>query len=171
MCGGAGTRLWPLSRKTLPKQFVAIKGDKSLFDLTLERVSSIPGVQEAVCVSNSEYRFNVLDGLHAAGMDADIILEPVGRNTAPALACAALHILAQGSDPIMLCLPSDHSCQNYDAFAEAVELAAKGANLGLLMTLGVDATRPASCYGYIVPGRPVEDLPGIAQSPHMDQRR
>ncbi|MCP5085032.1 MAG: mannose-1-phosphate guanylyltransferase/mannose-6-phosphate isomerase [Alphaproteobacteria bacterium] len=156
MCGGSGTRLWPLSRKNHPKQFIPLLNNESLFDLTLKRSLHIPGVNHVVCVANEAYRFPVSDAIEKAGASSTIILEPVARNTAAALGCAAINISNVSPDATLVCLPADHVCNDLGAFADAVSLAIEGAGSDLLMTLGVKPERPTSAYGYMVPG---DDLP------------
>ncbi|NNF80509.1 MAG: mannose-1-phosphate guanylyltransferase/mannose-6-phosphate isomerase [Rhizobiales bacterium] len=156
MCGGSGTRLWPLSRKNHPKQFIPLLNNESLFDLALKRALHIPGVRRVVCVANEAYRFPVFEAIEKTGASAKIILEPVARNTAAALGCAAMYVFSMSSDATLVCLPADHVCNDLNGFADAVSLAVEGAASDFLMTLGVAPERPTSAYGYIVPG---DDLP------------
>ncbi len=156
MCGGSGTRLWPLSRKNRPKQFIPLIGEQSLFDLTLARALQIPNAHSALCLTSDEHGFQVEQAAAASGDDVQIILEPVARNTAPALGCAALHLNAISPESIMVCLPADHICPDTAAFSAAAALAIEQAERGLLMTLGVEATEPNSGYGYIIPGDAIE---------------
>src|SRR5690606_37427755 len=123
LCGGSGTRLWPLSRKSFPKQFVPLIGGKSLLDLTLERVallnsSSIDTRPNVVCVAAEDHRFFVAEAMQAAGATGKVILEPVARNTAAAMALAALN--AKGDDLLLYC-PADHYIPDSKAFAASSE--------------------------------------------------
>lgn len=157
MAGGSGTRLWPLSRSLYPKQFLSLVEDASLLQATLLRLDrlecSIP-----LIISNNEHRFIVAEQLRQAGFnDFDIILEPVGRNTAPAIALAALHALKDGDDPIMLVLAADHVIQNVDAFCSSVILAQTQAAQGKMVTFGIVPSRAETGYGYIRQGEAVAE--------------
>ncbi|HSW16902.1 MAG TPA: mannose-1-phosphate guanylyltransferase/mannose-6-phosphate isomerase [Ramlibacter sp.] len=156
LCGGSGTRLWPLSRKAFPKQFVPLIGDKSLLALTLERLALVaaggPGV---MCVAAEAHRFMVRDAVAGAGLPGAIVLEPVARNTAPAMAMAALH--ARDASQLLLFCPSDHHIPDAQAFAAMVRNAAACARQGAVVTFGVTPTFPSTAYGYIEQGAPRED--------------
>lgn len=152
LCGGSGKRLWPLSRKALPKQFVPLIGQKSLLQLTLERVAHInPGAEarRVMCVAAEEHRFFVLEALNTANLQGDIILEESGRNTAPAMALAALR--AKPDDVLLFC-PADHHIPNIDAFQEMVRGAYETALAGAIVTFGVQPSFPSTAYGYIQQG-------------------
>lgn len=149
LAGGSGTRLWPLSRKNYPKQFVSLVDDCSLFEGTLRRLRALAHAPPLV-VCNDEHRFLVAEVLRRSGVeDASILLEPVGRNTAPAVALAALEATASGDDPLLLVLPADHNIPDSAAFADAVERAAAVADGGFLLTFGVQPDHPETGYGYI----------------------
>ena len=149
LSGGAGTRLWPLSRRLRPKQFLPVVGDTSMFLQTLERVSGAPFASPTV-VSSNEHRFLVAEELRQADMTkADIVLEPMARNTAPAIAAAAFRLLQRDPDAVMLVLPSDHVIHDVAQFHDAAIVAARIARAGRLVTLGVQPTRPETGYGYI----------------------
>lgn len=152
LSGGSGTRLWPLSRELHPKQFIPFDGD-TLFGKTLERVAALPGIAEPLVVCNEQHRFFASGIVREKGLTAEILLEPLPRNTAPAIALAALAATAletaDGEDPLLLILPSDHSIAPQEAFAAAVASAARGAEAGMLVTFGVPPTRPETGYGYI----------------------
>jgi mannose-1-phosphate guanylyltransferase/mannose-6-phosphate isomerase len=149
LAGGSGTRLWPLSRKYYPKQFVSLTDDCSLFEGTLRRLEALD-LAGPLVVCNDEHRFLVAETLRRSGIEgASILLEPVGRNTAPAVALAALEATASGDDPILLVLPADHAIEDEAAFTEAVERAAVVAHGGYLVTFGVQPDRPETGYGYI----------------------
>jgi mannose-1-phosphate guanylyltransferase/mannose-6-phosphate isomerase len=121
LCGGSGTRLWPLSRKSFPKQFVPLVGNKSLLQLTLERVAQVNSSgtnSEVICVAAEDHRFLVAEAMQAAKVKGQIIVEPVARNTAPAMALAALQLAPQ--DLLLFC-PSDHHIPDAQAFAATVQ--------------------------------------------------
>src|SRR5581483_6054921 len=150
LCGGSGTRLWPLSRQSRPKQFLPLTGELSLLQETAERVRGLPDCAAPILLSNEEHRFMIAEQLQEIGVrPAAQILEPVGRNTAPAVAAAALFLAQHDADGIMLVLPSDHAIADVAAFREAVLLAARNAAAGHLVTFGIKPTAPATGYGYI----------------------
>lgn len=151
LSGGSGTRLWPLSREMHPKQFQPLVGDKSLLQATIERLAGLPDLAAPIVVANEEHRFMVAEQLRQLGASASaIVLEPVGRNTAPAIAVAALQAMAGGEDPLLLVLPSDHVIADPAGFRAAVQEARRGAaEEGSLVTFGVVPTGPETGYGYI----------------------
>ncbi|MCT9069877.1 mannose-1-phosphate guanylyltransferase/mannose-6-phosphate isomerase [Cupriavidus gilardii] len=150
LCGGTGSRLWPLSRDGHPKQFLRLLGNHTLLQDTLLRVRGIDGVGAPILVSNEAHRFVVAEQAREIGCEpAAILLEPHARNTAPAAAVAALKAQAGGDDPILLVLPSDHLVRDHAAFARSVAAASAGAAAGAIATLGVVPTFPATGYGYI----------------------
>ena len=154
LSGGSGSRLWPLSRAMRPKQFLGVTDEKTLFQLTLQRLQGLPGLQSPIIVSNQEHRFLVAEQCREAGVQQDaILLEPFGRNTAPAIAVAALHARRSGDDPVMLVLPSDHIFAKPEAFRESATLAAKAASEGKLVTFGIVPDQPETGYGYIKAGK------------------
>ena len=126
LSGGSGTRLWPLSRSNYPKQFLPITDEKTLFQLTLERVSnlnqSLINFQNPIIVTNENHRFIVAEQLRQQKVTAKILLEPVAKNTAPAIAAAAELALSYGEDPVLLILAADHVIQQQDAFNKAIEV-------------------------------------------------
>ncbi len=123
LSGGSGSRLWPLSRKQYPKQFLALTGEHSLFQQTLQRLD-FEGMQSPLIVCNHEHRFIVNEQLERIGVEGhSTLLEPFGRNTAPAVAMAALQLLADGRDELMLVLPADHVIEDQPALREALEVA------------------------------------------------
>ena len=164
LSGGSGTRLWPLSREQYPKQLLSLCEDRTLLQATALRLGAQPGetpLGEAapVVVSNDEYRFIVAEQLRGAGRAAGaIILEPVGRNTAPALTLAALHAVEDGEDPVLVVMPADHVIRDGVAFRDAVRLAAGLAEQGRLVTFGIVPTAAESGYGYIRRGAPLTGL-------------
>ena len=156
LCGGSGTRLWPLSRKAFPKQFIPLVGDKSLLQLTLERVAPLLGTagESVTCVSSEDHRFLLSDVADHAGVAVRQILEPQPKNTAAAMALAAL---AAHSDALLLFCPADHHIPDAQAFASMVRAAAPAAQAGQLVTFGVQPSMPSTAYGYIQKGVPAKD--------------
>jgi mannose-1-phosphate guanylyltransferase/mannose-6-phosphate isomerase len=152
LCGGSGTRLWPLSRESFPKQFVPLIEGKSLLGLTLDRVKLLGS---PICVTNEEHRFFVQDILNhdsqLASSSASILLEPAGRNTAAAMASSALMPGVSRSD-LLLFLPSDHFVPDTDAFVSTIEAGVAAANKGFIVTFGVQPSFPSTAYGYIQKG-------------------
>jgi len=150
MSGGSGTRLWPLSRKHKPKQFIPLFSDNTMFQETLLRLSGIDGLQKPIVVCNSDHRFMVAEQLHELEVsDSHIILEPFGRDTAPALAIAALKAMESGDDPVLLVLAADHVIEDVSAFHQAIDDAKEQAEAGYLVTFGIVPTMPNTGYGYI----------------------
>ncbi len=189
LSGGSGTRLWPLSREAYPKQFLALVGEDTMLQATWRRVASLADAAPIV-VANEDHRFLAAEQLRVAGVEhADILLEPVGRNTAPAIAAAALHALRTGDDPLLLVLPSDHVVADAEGFRAAVRAALPAAEAGALVTFGIVPLAPETGFGYIqgegagfastarsAPGRPdtdrraahsegAPDAPGMAADP------
>ncbi|HET7931881.1 MAG TPA: mannose-1-phosphate guanylyltransferase/mannose-6-phosphate isomerase [Rhodanobacteraceae bacterium] len=153
LSGGSGTRLWPLSRKNLPKQFLALRGDTTLFQQTLARTRALAAVAPPVVVCSDEHRFLVAEQLRGAGVDgASILLEPVPRNTAPAIALAAWQARAQHPDATLLVLPADHLIGDTASFADAVQRALPLAEQGWLVTFGIRPEAPETGFGYIKRG-------------------
>jgi mannose-1-phosphate guanylyltransferase/mannose-6-phosphate isomerase len=144
LCGGSGTRLWPLSRKSFPKQFVPLIHGKSLLHLTMSRLA--PLGQQIICVASDAHRFLVADAMDQSGQKGSIILEPQGRNTAAAMAIAALR--HDPSDLLLFC-PADHHIQEVDKFIAMVQGAQTAALAGAIVTFGVSPSFPSTAYGYI----------------------
>ena len=163
LCGGAGTRLWPLSREQYPKQLLALAGDGSLLQATARRVDkSLATPQRKVLapivVTGEDYRFLTAEQLRQAGVvPAAILLEPVGRNTAPALTLAALVALQAGDDPVLVVMPADHVITGIESFRAAIAQGSPHAQEGKVVTFGIRPTAPETGYGYIRAGKP---LPG-----------
>jgi mannose-1-phosphate guanylyltransferase/mannose-6-phosphate isomerase len=164
LSGGAGTRLWPLSRELYPKQLLPLTGGgETMLQATVARTGGLPGVGAPVVVCNEAHRFMVAEQLRQAGAEGTrIVLEPVGRNTAPAIALAAHAALgaAGGDDPLLLVLPADHVVRDVAAFQAAVRAALPAAAAGRLVTFGVVPDAPETGYGYI--RRAAEPLAGVA---------
>ncbi|WP_411834206.1 mannose-1-phosphate guanylyltransferase/mannose-6-phosphate isomerase [Pseudoxanthomonas mexicana] len=149
LSGGSGTRLWPLSREAYPKQFLPLAGDDTMVQETWLRVAPL-SARAPIVVANEEHRFLVAEQLRQIGAPAlAIVLEPVGRNTAPAIAAAALQAMAGGEDPLLLVLPSDHVVRDAAGFRRAVQEASAAAQAGALVTFGVVPSAPETGFGYI----------------------
>ena len=165
LCGGAGTRLWPLSREQYPKQLLALAGDQSMLQATVRRLdaSSVPGrrVDAPLVVSNEEYRFITAEQLRQAGVaPAALVLEPIGRGTAPALTLAALAALEGGEDAVLIVMPADHVIGDADAFRAGVARGAGYAEGGKIVAFGIKPTKPQTGYGYIRSGKAYGDEGG-----------
>ena len=151
LCGGSGTRLWPLSRQSFPKQFVPLVGNKSLLTLTLDRVAW--SGQPALCVAADEHRFLVADAIESGGHGGTLLLEPAARNTAAAMALATLQALRDGDDSsLLLFCPADHHIPDAVAFADTVQQGVAAAQAGAIVTCGVMPSFPSTAYGYIAQG-------------------
>ncbi|HEX7686786.1 MAG TPA: mannose-1-phosphate guanylyltransferase/mannose-6-phosphate isomerase [Burkholderiaceae bacterium] len=154
MAGGSGTRLWPLSRAGFPKQFLALAGDRSLFQEAVARLAGLAAgdiaVRAPLVVGNAEHRFLALEQLREQGVEpASVILEPVGRNTAPALTLAALAATEGDADPVLVVSPADQTVTDVPAFTAALQQAVRGAAGGAIVILGITPDRPETGYGYI----------------------
>ncbi|WP_106804766.1 mannose-1-phosphate guanylyltransferase/mannose-6-phosphate isomerase [Pseudomonas sp. S5D5] len=158
LAGGSGTRLWPLSRQLNPKQFLPlVDEDLTMLQATIKRLDGLEHVTPRL-ICNESHRFLAAEQLRQMGLeDANIILESVGRNTAPAIALAALQALAEQADPILLVLAADHLIQDVDAFHQAIRTALLLAEAGKLVTFAITPTHPETGYGYIQRGVPVEE--------------
>lgn len=154
LCGGSGTRLWPLSRTGFPKQFLVLSGKTTLFQQSVERLQSLKNpsftLNDTLIVTNEEHRFLVLDQLREMKeVKAQLILEPIGRNTAPALTLAALQAVDQGEDPVLVVIPADQTIQDQFAFTRSLHDAIEVASEGSIVVLGIKPTKPDTGYGYI----------------------
>ncbi|UWQ35140.1 mannose-1-phosphate guanylyltransferase/mannose-6-phosphate isomerase (plasmid) [Leisingera sp. M527] len=149
LCGGSGTRLWPLSRKSYPKQFVPLTGEQTLFQASAARLSG-EGFAPPLVLTNSDFRFIVTEQLAGAGIDPGaVLIEPAGRNTAPAVLAAALWLEKQDPDALMLVAPSDHVVPDAAAFRAAVTAGEAAARAGQLVTFGIKPDRAETGYGYL----------------------
>ena len=158
LSGGSGTRLWPVSRKNLPKQFLALAGQGTLFQQAIARTRQLPRVAAPIVVASDDHRFLAADQLLESGIDdATIVLEPLARNTAPAIALGALQAIDRDADAVLLVLPADHLIGDTAAFAAAVEKALPLAEQGWLVTFGIRPDRPETGFGYIHHGDAVGD--------------
>lgn len=170
LSGGSGTRLWPLSREAYPKQFLPLAGELTMLQATWRRVAPIAS-RGPLVIANEEHRFVAAEQLQQVGAEpAAIILEPVGRNTAPAIAVAALEATRDGADALLLVLPSDHVITNEAAFRAAVQAAAGAAEAGKLVTFGIVPTGPETGYGYIkaADGQGVRAVERFVEKPDLD---
>jgi mannose-1-phosphate guanylyltransferase/mannose-1-phosphate guanylyltransferase/mannose-6-phosphate isomerase len=153
LSGGSGTRLWPLSRSAFPKQLLALTGSRTMLQATVERAAVLPGAQPPLLICNQEHRFLIREQCLASGqIPAAIYLEPAGRNTAPAIALAALHLAESDPEALMLVLPADHVIDDQETFAAAVSTAVDAAAEGYLVTFGIVPSGPETGYGYIKAG-------------------
>ena len=164
LSGGSGSRLWPMSRRLLPKQFLPLTSERSLLQETVVRLQGVQGASAPIIVSNAEHRFLVAEQLREIGVKPDVqILEPVGRNTAPAVAVAALHVQSRQPDACLLVLPSDQLIQDVPAFHEAIATALPLAFGGSLVTFGITPRGPVTGYGYLERGEPISESKGSFQ--------
>ena len=161
LSGGSGTRLWPLSRKHRPKQFLPVVDEFTLFQSTILRLQGITELEAPVVVCNEEHRFMVAEQLRECDLPHQgILLEPIGRNTAPAIALAAFHICAQHRDANLLVLPADHVIRDTLALHHAIGVAQQAANDGFLVTFGIVPNKPETGYGYIQQGETINTYRG-----------
>jgi mannose-1-phosphate guanylyltransferase / mannose-6-phosphate isomerase len=154
LCGGSGTRLWPLSRTAFPKQFLVLSGKTTLFQQSVEKLQHLQSINiklnETLIVTNEEHRFLVLDQLREMkNVQAQLLLEPIGRNTAPALTLAALQAVNQGEDPILVVTPADQTIQDQVAFTRSLHNAIEEASKGSIVVLGIKPIKPDTGFGYI----------------------
>ena len=180
LAGGSGTRLWPLSRENHPKQFLPLQGERSLFQDTLSRLDGMAGIAVPVIVCNEAHRFLVGDQMRKLDKrPLEIIVEPAGRNTAPALTLASLRLVEIGEDssgdPVMLVMPADHVIRDLKAFQMTVGAAVSLAERGHMVTFGVVPDDPETGYGYIRKGESLEDMHdvegGVGSQPPREGRR
>jgi mannose-1-phosphate guanylyltransferase/mannose-6-phosphate isomerase len=157
LSGGSGTRLWPISRRNLPKQFLSLAGSNTLFQQTVRRASGLPDAAAPIVVASDDHRFLAAEQLQELGVsDASILLEPVARNTAPAIAVGALQALARNPDALILILPADHLISDDASFADAVAKARPLAGQGWLVTFGIRPDRAETGFGYIHRGKALD---------------
>ncbi len=174
LCGGSGTRLWPLSRAGFPKQFLCLSEKESLFQLAVQRLINLADAAADVLplcvVSNEEHRFLAQEQAREIGVEkASFLLEPAGRNTAPALTLAALAAIEAGSDPVLVVTPADQTMHNDEAFADALRAAIWEAAEGSIVILGIVPSRPETGYGYVrvadSVGKAALDVLGFVEKP------
>ena len=159
LCGGAGTRLWPASREGRPKQFLPLFGPLSTFQETLRRVGDPALFGRPIIVSNHQYRFVVAEQLAAIAVEADILLEPMRRDSGPAIVAGATFAFNRDNGSVVVALAADHVVSDSDAFAKACTAAREAAESNRIVTFGVRPTRPAIDYGYIHMGDMI--TPGV----------
>jgi mannose-1-phosphate guanylyltransferase / mannose-6-phosphate isomerase len=152
MCGGAGTRLWPVSRESMPKQFVSLVATRSTFQQAVARVAAPDLFGRPIVITQADFRFVVAEQLRECGMEADIVLEPMRRDSGPAVTAAAVLAAKRDSDALVLVLAADHVISKPESFHAACRAAAAAAAEGRIVTFGIEPTRPATSYGYIRPG-------------------
>jgi mannose-1-phosphate guanylyltransferase/mannose-6-phosphate isomerase len=164
LSGGSGTRLWPLSREKYPKQLLSLVGNDSLLQATVRRVQGLPNAQLAqpMVVCNEEYRFVIAEQLRLLGLQGSVVLEPCGRNTAPALTLAALAASKDGADPVLLVMPADHVITDVAAFQQVVGHGVALAADGAVVTFGITPDTPETGYGYIQSGAAYPAAPEAA---------
>ena len=156
LAGGSGTRLWPLSRQFHPKQLMPLVGQDTMIQATLKRLEDAPDAGGPIIICNEIHRFMIAEQLRNLGWPARIVLEPVGRNTAPAVAVAALMARDQDTDPVLLIMPSDHYIAHVPSFLAAVNTGRFFAEQGALVTFGIMPDGPETGYGYIRKGAPAD---------------
>src|ERR1700681_4957979 len=164
MCGGAGTRLWPVSRESMPKQFVTLVGPESTFRQVLTRIASPDLFARPIVITNADFRFVVAEQLREGGIQADIVLEPMGRDSGPAVAVSAALALERDREALVLVLASDHVIRKPDEFRETCRRAAAAAAEGRIVTFGIAPTHAATNYGYIRPGEKLNGASLVASS-------
>jgi len=171
LCGGAGTRLWPVSREKMPKHFVPLIGSLTTFQQVLDRVTRNPLFATPIIVTNADFRFVVAEQTRARGASATIILEPLRRDSAAAIAAASEFAVKSDANAILLVVAADHLIPDADAFAAACHAAAPAAAAGSIVTFGVEPTYPATSYGYIkakprANGSAVRDVAAFVEKPN-----
>ncbi|MBS1145563.1 MAG: mannose-phosphate guanylyltransferase/mannose-6-phosphate isomerase [Proteobacteria bacterium] len=160
LSGGSGTRLWPLSREKYPKQLLPLVGEQSMLQATVSRLEGLADMAAPLLVCNEEHRFVVAEQVRMLGLQGAVLLEPFGRNTAPALALAALWAVRDGEDPVLVVMPADHDIADGAAFRDAVARAVKLADTGVTVTFGITPDCPETGYGYIQRGQELKDGSG-----------
>jgi mannose-1-phosphate guanylyltransferase/mannose-6-phosphate isomerase len=175
LCGGSGSRLWPLSRPERPKQFLPLLSERSLLQEMLLRLKGLPDCAAPVLLCNHQHRFLAAEQARAAAVEPQVLLlEPVARDTAPAIASAALHLAEQDAEALLLVLAADIFLADAAAFHETVARAAQAAKAGYLVAFGLTPTRPETGFGYIEQGAPLADAFAIArftEKPDLDTAR
>src|SRR6266481_9852240 len=164
MCGGAGTRLWPASREVHPKQFLHLFGARSTFQDTMLRVSDAALFERPVVITNMAYRFMVLEQLAEIGLEADVLLEPMRRDSGPAIAAGAAFAQTRDKEAVVLALAADHVVADNAAFVAACRQGLVAAEQGRIVTFGIKPERAATEYGYISPGEVIsEDVRAVVK--------
>lgn len=160
LSGGSGTRLWPLSREKYPKQLLPLVDDRSMLQSTVARLDGLGGLAQPLLICNEEHRFAVAEQVRVLGKQGTVLLEPVGRNTAPAMTLAALWARRTGEDPVLVVMPADHVIAEGAVFRAAVERAVTLAEQGMAVTFGITPDCPETGYGYIQQGATLGDGSG-----------
>lgn len=161
LCGGSGTRLWPASRNALPKQFVRLTGSTTSFQNTVLRVASLEGCSKSLIMTGVAHVTKVREQLAEIGIEAELLIEPEGRDSGPAVAAAAACLSRRDPNAALIVLASDHNIADENAFSDTVQRARGAIDAGYIVTFGVTPTHPATGYGYIAPGDQLDGLPGI----------
>ena len=162
LCGGAGTRLWPMSRHLYPKQLLSIDVEKTLLQNTALRIEGLEGVKKTIVVCNKDHRFMIAEQLYSMGVkDCMLILEPEGKNTAPAIAVACMYANSLEEDPVVLALPADHIIKDIDKFQKIILQGLEAAEKGYLVTFGIVPNKPETGYGYIKKGEVLIEKDGV----------
>jgi mannose-1-phosphate guanylyltransferase/mannose-6-phosphate isomerase len=169
MCGGAGTRLWPVSRESMPKQFVPLVGDRSTFQQTLMRIADPAMFARPIVITNTDFRFIVAEQLREIGIAADIVLEPARRDSGPAVAVAAVLTARRDPQAAVLVLAADHIVRRPDQFIEACRNAAAAVAKGRIVTFGIRPAAPATSYGYIRPGAKLDGTVALAVAAFVEK--
>jgi len=154
MCGGSGTRVWPESRETLPKQFIPLVGERSTFQTTMQMLAD-PAFETPIIISNKDYRFLLADQLREIGAEAEIVLEPTRRDSGPAVAVAAGLAARRAPDTVVVVLAADHVVRDRPGLVQLCKKAGEAASEGYIVTLGIKPDNPATGYGYLRPGAPI----------------
>ena len=154
MCGGSGTRVWPESRETLPKQFIPLVGERSTFQTTMQMLAD-PAFETPIIISNKDYRFLLADQLREIGAEAEIVLEPTRRDSGPAVAVAAGLAARRAPDTVVVVLAADHVVRDRPGLVQLCKKAGDAAAEGYIVTLGIKPDNPATGYGYLRPGAPI----------------
>ena len=160
LCGGTGSRLWPLSRKSFPKQYLAMSNEENstFLQTTIQRIKGLDNCKDPIIVCNEEHRFITAEQLRQIGVKPGaILLEPCSQNTAPAIAVSALRSLSQDEDQLLLILPSDHLITNEKNFLESIKMAQTAALEGKIVTFGIKPNNPSTGFGYIKAKGPVSN--------------
>ena len=177
LAGGSGTRLWPLSREGYPKQFLKLTDDWSLLQNTARRAAALEGVEAPIVICNEAHRFLVAEQLRLAGIKgAEILLEPQGRNTAPAVACACVAARQRhGADALVFVMAADHVIPDLAAFLSSAKIAEEAARAGRLTTFGIKPSRPETGYGYIQTGKPLDgggfEIAAFVEKPALEKAK
>ena len=159
LCGGSGTRLWPLSRRSFPKQYLSINNKKnsSFLQITIKRIKELKNSEHPIVICNEEHRFITAEQLRQIKVNpGSILLEPISRNTAPAIAVSALKSMSEDNDPILLIMPSDHLITNEVNFINSIEKAKSSALEGKIVTFGIKPNNAATGFGYIKANHPFQ---------------